>query len=54
MGKKRVPSPHIYPFPRAPFMILWQKLPNCELRNIIDEGLVALKEDRCAGNPIEK
>ena len=55
MGRKRVPSPHVYPLPGAPFMSFWNSLPpNCELRDIINEGLESLKEDRCAGIPIEK
>jgi hypothetical protein len=55
MVKKRIPSSHVYPLFGAPFMPFWNSLScNCELRDIIDEGLVALKEDRCAGIPIKK
>jgi len=55
MVKIRVPSPHIYALPRAPFISLWNSLPcDCELREIINEALDALKEDRCAGIKVEK
>jgi len=55
MGKTRVPSPHVYPLPGAPFMSFWNDLPyDCELRDIVNEGLKSLKEDRCAGTQIEK
>lgn len=50
MVKKRLLSPHVYPLPRAPFADMWHSLPkNCELREIIDEALDALKENRLAG-----
>ncbi|NIO37082.1 hypothetical protein GTO27_05200 [Candidatus Bathyarchaeota archaeon] len=44
MAKKRVPSPHIYPLPSAPFIDFWADLPeNCELREIVNEALDTLK-----------
>jgi hypothetical protein len=53
--KKRIPSPHVYPLPGAPFMRFWNDLSsNCELREIINEALEALREDRCAGIPVGK
>ena len=55
MGKIRKSSPHVYPLPKAPFIDFWQNLPNnSELRDIVEEALEALKEDMCAGTPVEK
>jgi hypothetical protein len=55
MVKRREPSPHVYPLPKAPFISFWNSLPcNCELREIINEALEALIEDRCAGVSVEK
>ena len=55
MVKKRVPSPHVYPLPNAPFAGFYFNLPrDSEIKAIIDEALDALKENRFAGILVPK
>lgn len=55
MVKKREPSPHVYPLLGAPFASFYHNLlENSELKEIVDEALDALKENRFAGVIIEK
>ncbi len=55
MVKKRIPSPHVYPLPNAPFASFYFNLSeDSEIKAIIDEALDALKENRYAGILVPK
>ena len=55
MVKKREPSPHVYPLPGAPFIDFYFNLSqDSELKEIIDESLDTLKEDKYAGRLVAK
>jgi len=52
---RREPSPHVYALEGAPFADFYRGLEeNCELKEIVDEGLDALKENKFAGTIIGK
>ena len=55
MPKKREPSSHVYALPGAPFADFYLNLQeDSELKEIVDEALDALKENRRAGITVGK